>query len=97
MLLQKDYKFWFCTGSQDLYGEECLQHVAEHSAIIVDRLNQSGILPFEVVLKPTLQRGQHGRKLCRRDCVVPHLFPGKVLDSGTAGVSEAAAASAHPV
>ena len=38
MLLQKDYKFWFCTGSQDLYGEECLQHVAEHSAIIVDRL-----------------------------------------------------------
>ena len=54
MLLQKDYKFWFCTGSQNLYGEECLQHVAEHSAIIVDRLNQSGILPFEVVLKPTL-------------------------------------------
>lgn len=54
MLLQKDYKFWFCTGSQDLYGEECLQHVAEHSAIIVDRLNQLGILPFEVVLKPTL-------------------------------------------
>ncbi len=54
MLLQKDYKFWFCTGSQDLYGEECLQHVAEHSAIIVERLNQSGILPFEVVLKPTL-------------------------------------------
>ena len=24
MLLNKDYKFWFCTGSQDLYGEECL-------------------------------------------------------------------------
>ena len=23
MLLNKDYKFWFCTGSQDLYGEEC--------------------------------------------------------------------------
>lgn len=54
MLLQKDYKFWFCTGSQDLYGEECLQHVAQHSAIIVDKLNQSGLLPFEVVLKPTL-------------------------------------------
>ena len=54
MVLQKDYKFWFCTGSQDLYGEECLQHVAEHSAIVVDKLNQSGILPFEVVLKPTM-------------------------------------------
>jgi len=25
----RDYKFWFCTGSQDLYGEECLRKVAE--------------------------------------------------------------------
>ena len=54
MLLGKDYKFWFCTGSQDLYGDECLAHVAEHSKIIVDRLNQSGLLPYEVVWKPTL-------------------------------------------
>ena len=50
----RNYKFWFCTGSQDLYGDECLQHVAEHSAIIVEALNKSGNLPFEVVLKPTL-------------------------------------------
>lgn len=50
----RDYKFWFCTGSQDLYGEECLAHVAEHSAIMVEGLNKSGILPYEVVLKPTL-------------------------------------------
>ena len=41
MLLNKDYKFWFCTGSQDLYGDECLAHVAEHSKIIVDALNKS--------------------------------------------------------
>ena len=27
----KNYKFWFATGSQDLYGDECLEHVAEHS------------------------------------------------------------------
>ena len=50
----RDYKFWFCTGSQDLYGDECLAHVAEHSAIMVEGLNKSGVLPFEVVLKPTL-------------------------------------------
>lgn len=50
----RNYKFWFCTGSQDLYGDECLQHVAEHSAIMVEALNKSGNLPFEVVLKPTL-------------------------------------------
>lgn len=50
----KDYKFWFCTGSQDLYGEECLANVAEHARKIVAALNQSGILPFEIVWKPTL-------------------------------------------
>lgn len=50
----KRYKFWFATGSQDLYGEECLKVVAEHSAQIVRGLNASGILPYEVILKPTL-------------------------------------------
>lgn len=50
----KTYKFWFATGSQDLYGEECLRDVAEHSRIIVERLNACGRLPFEVVLKPVL-------------------------------------------
>ena len=42
----RNYKFWFCTGSQDLYGDECLRHVAEHSAVIVEHLNQSGRLPM---------------------------------------------------
>ena len=50
----KNYKFWFATGSQDLYGDECLEHVAEHSKKIVEYLNQSGLLPYEVVWKPTL-------------------------------------------
>lgn len=50
----KAYKFWFATGSQDLYGDECLRKVAEHSRIIVEGLNQSGLLPYEVVWKPTL-------------------------------------------
>ena len=42
----RNYKFWFCTGSQDLYGDECLRKVAEHSRIIVEELNKSGVLPF---------------------------------------------------
>lgn len=50
----KTYQFWFATGSQDLYGEECLRDVAEHSRIIVERLNACGRLSFEVVLKPVL-------------------------------------------
>lgn len=48
------YQFWFCTGSQSLYGEECLNNVAEHSKKIVEYLNKSGVLPFEVIWKPTL-------------------------------------------
>ena len=51
---RKNYKFWFATGSQDLYGDECLAKVAEHSRIMVAGLNQSGLLPFELVWKPTL-------------------------------------------
>lgn len=54
MLKRKDYKFWFAIGSQDLYGEEALRKVAEHGRIMVDGLNKSGVLPFEVVLMPTL-------------------------------------------
>ena len=54
MITAKNYQFWFCTGSQDLYGDECLAHVAEHSQKIVEALNASGNLPYEVVWKPTL-------------------------------------------
>ncbi len=54
MIRTKKYQFWFATGSQDLYGEETLVQVAEHSRVIVEELNKSGNLPFEVVLKPTL-------------------------------------------
>ena len=49
----KKYQFWFCTGSQDLYGDECLAKVAQHSKQIVDKLNKSGMLPYEVVWKPS--------------------------------------------
>jgi L-arabinose isomerase len=59
---QRQYKFWFCTGSQDLYGDECLAHVAEHSRKIVEALNASGEIPFEVVWKPTLITNELIRK-----------------------------------
>ena len=62
MIPQKNYQFWFCTGSQDLYGDECLAHVAEHSKIIVNALNASGELPYEVVWKPTLITNELIRK-----------------------------------
>ena len=62
MLKKKEYKFWFCTGSQELYGDECLAHVAEHAKIIVEKLNESGVLPYEVVWKPTLITNELIRK-----------------------------------
>ena len=43
MELKKNYKFWFATGSQDLYGDECLSHVAKHAQIIVQNFNGSGM------------------------------------------------------
>lgn len=62
MLARKEYQFWFCTGSQDLYGDECLAHVAEHAKIIVQKLNESGKLPFEIIWKPTLITNELIRK-----------------------------------
>ena len=62
MLKMKEYEFWFCTGSQDLYGDECLAHVAEHSKIIVEELNNSGSLPYKIVWKPTLITNELIRK-----------------------------------
>ena len=34
MIAAKDYKFWFCTGSQDLYGDECLPHTAHDMPVL---------------------------------------------------------------
>ena len=64
----RNYKFWFCTGSQDLYGDECLRKVAEHSRIIVEELNKSGVLPFELMRQMqmrTVQVLSHG-------CILSH-------------------------
>ena len=107
MLATKNYKFWFCTGSQDLYGDECLAHVAEHSKIIVAKLNESGVLPYEVVWKPTLITNELIRKtfneanvdeeVRRRHHMDAHIFPGKVLDSRITGVQKAAASFTYPV
>lgn len=62
MLQTKNYQFWFCTGSQDLYGDECLEKVAQHSRQMVEALNQTGILPYELVWKPTLITNELIRK-----------------------------------
>ena len=59
----KNYKFWFATGSQDLYGDECLAKVAEHARIMVEEINKTGLLPYELVWKPTLLTNEMIRRL----------------------------------
>ncbi|AEB06481.1 L-arabinose isomerase [Coriobacterium glomerans PW2] len=54
MLEIKRHTFWFCPCSQDLYGETVLEHVREHAREVVDALNATAAIPFEVQLKPTL-------------------------------------------
>ena len=86
MKTQKNYKFWFATGSQDLYGDECLKKVAEHSRIIVEKLNESGILPYEVVWKPTMITNEVIRRTS-----------GKVLDIGPSGIQKASSSFTYTV
>jgi len=58
----KNYKFWFCCGSQDLYGDAVLANVAAHTKEMVEKLNASGKLPYEIIWKPTLLTNELIRK-----------------------------------
>ena len=62
MLQKKDYKFWFCAGSQDLYGDAVLANVAAHTKEMVEKLNASGLLPYEIEWHPTLLTNELIRK-----------------------------------
>jgi L-arabinose isomerase len=55
MIDLKKLEVWFVTGSQNLYGEETLKQVAEHSQIIAASLNDSPQIPVRVVFKPTVK------------------------------------------
>jgi len=55
MIDLKIFEVWFVTGSQNLYGEETLKKVAEHSLEIAKGLDSSGKIPVRVVYKPTVK------------------------------------------
>ncbi|MCP3028965.1 L-arabinose isomerase [Halobacillus sp. A5] len=44
-------EFWLVVGSQHLYGEEALAEVKAHAQTMTDALNESGVLPYPVVLQ----------------------------------------------
>jgi L-arabinose isomerase len=55
---------WFLTGSQELYGQETLNKVAEHSREIAAYLDAHGKLPVRVVWKPTLKGPEAISQMC---------------------------------
>ena len=97
---------WFLTGSQDLYGEETLQQVAEQSQRVAAALDDAAEVPVRVVWKPVLKdagrdppghgRGQRGRRLPRRHHLDAHLLAGQDVDRRPGRAAQAAAAPAHP-
>lgn len=58
MLDLKQFEIWFVTGSQDLYGEETLRQVAEHSRIISQHFDQSDQMPVRTVFKPVVKSSE---------------------------------------
>ncbi len=58
------FEAWFVTGSQQLYGEQVLEQVAEHSQIIARALSQSHKIPINVVFKPVLTTPEEIYSLC---------------------------------
>jgi L-arabinose isomerase len=53
---------WFLTGSQELYGQETLNQVAEHARQIAAHLD--AVLPVHVVWKPTLKGPEAIAEIC---------------------------------
>ncbi len=58
MINLKKLEVWFITGSQDLYGDETLQIVAENSKTIATYLNEVDQIPVTVVYKPTVKSAE---------------------------------------
>lgn len=51
----KKYTFWFVVGSQDLYGEEVLKTVDQHSRSMVNAWNECADIPCTVIWKPVVR------------------------------------------
>ncbi len=65
MIDLKQLEVWFITGSQDLYGEETLKQVAEHSQQIAKALDAANQIPVRVVFKPTVKSPEEIYNTCQ--------------------------------
>ena len=64
MIELKDREIWFITGSQHLYGNETLKHVATNTHIIASALDENPALPVKVVDKGIVTTPDEIFKVC---------------------------------
>jgi L-arabinose isomerase len=64
MIELKTKEVWFITGSQELYGEETLNQVRDHSKKIVEGFNNSGTFSVTFVWKPVLTSSEQIKRTC---------------------------------
>ena len=72
MIDLKQFEAWFITGSQDLYGEETLNQVAEHSQQIVNAFSQAPQIPVKIVFKPVVKSSEEIYRICQDANVAPN-------------------------
>jgi L-arabinose isomerase len=65
MINLKALEIWFVTGSQNLYGDETLKKVAEHSQQIAKSFDTAGQIPVKVVYKPTVKSAEEIYNVCQ--------------------------------
>src|SRR5260221_6003301 len=65
LLGNEKLEVWFVTGSQELYGEETLKKVAEHSKDIAASFDSSQIIPVKIIGKNTLKSTEEINALCQ--------------------------------
>jgi len=63
--MNKKQELWFVTGSQHLYGPETLAQVAADAQQVAGALNADGVIPVDVVWKPTVKTPDEVYAMCR--------------------------------
>lgn len=67
-------KIWFLTGTQHLYGQETLNQVSNNAKKVIEGLNNSQHIPFEIVYQPILKTQEEITQVCaeassNEDCI----------------------------
>ena len=60
---RNELEIWFLTGTQNLYGDETLQQVAEQSKKVVEQLASNLSAPIKLIWKPILKTSDEIRRV----------------------------------